>query len=104
MNILEKTMAEMKDSFTSKQFNKRAVLNGYPKEKIETNSGLGNFIKKYADNAYKGSKTWIKRKPNNFVTTRQEEGYHFRNFEEIIDFVKSKGYKILKPISDWVEC
>ena len=60
MKILEKTMEQMPNSFTSNEFNKKAISNGYPKISIQR-KGLSNFIRKYADNAYEGSKTWVKK-------------------------------------------
>jgi len=50
----------MPKSFTSNEFNKKAVSNGYPKTLLQR-KGLSTFIRKYADNAYEGSKTWVKR-------------------------------------------
>ena len=93
MMVLEKTIQEMPNSFTSNEFNKRAVKNGYPVKSLKT-KGLSNFLRKYADNAYVGSKTWIKRDVKNSSLTD----------EEMIKHLKSKGYKIMKPISDWIEC
>ena len=98
MSILEKTMAQMPNSFTSNQFNKKAIQNGYP-EKILKGKGLHSFIGKYADNAYKGSRTWIKRSAvKNGATTIDQ-----MTIDQMISFLKSKGYRIMKPVSDWVE-
>jgi len=91
--ILEKTMEEMPNSFTSNEFNKRAIKNGYPVRSLKR-KGLSSFIKKYADNAYEGSKTWMKKNKNQTTTTE----------EDMIKHLKGKGYKIMKPVNDWVEC
>ena len=93
MEILEKTMNEMPNSFTSNEFNKMAVKNGYPAKNLKR-KGLANFIRKYADNAYDGSKTWVKRVKNNGVISE----------EKMIEYLKSKGYKVMKPVNEWVEC
>ena len=61
MKILEKTITEMPKSFTSNEFGKRAIKNGYPSRKLKR-KGLASFLWKYADNAYKGSKTWTLRR------------------------------------------
>jgi len=95
MMILEKTMQEMPSSFTSNEFNKRAVKNGYP-PKILKRKGLASFIRKYADNAYEGSKTWVKKD--------KIQDKKIMTDEEMIKHLKSKGYKIMKPVKEWVEC
>lgn len=95
MLILEKTMYEMPNSFTSNEFNKRAIKNGYPTKNLK-GKGLASFIRKYADNAYKGSKTWVKRDKNKNTGIISEP--------EMIEYLKSKGYKIMKPVNEWVEC
>jgi len=95
MLILEKTMNEMPNSFTSNEFNKRAIKNGYPAKNLKR-KGLANFIRKYADNAYEGSKTWVKIDKNKNTGIISEP--------EMIEYLKSKGYKIMKPVNEWVEC
>ena len=100
MLILEKTMNEMPNSFTSNEFNKRAVKNGYPAKNLKR-KGLSSFIRKYADNAYYGSKTWVKRRAK---VKKEDRQYSFETFDEIISFLKSKGYKIMRPVNEWVEC
>lgn len=100
MTILEKTMEQMPNSFTSNEFNKKAISNGYPRKSIQR-KGLSNFIRKYADNAYRGSKTWIKRSSKE---KKEDKQYAFETFDEIIAFLKSKGYKIMRPVNEWVEC
>ena len=101
----------MPKSFTSNEFGKRAIKNGYPSRKLKR-KGLASFLWKYADNAYKGSKTWIKRdKTNNTMsedkTNNMMSEYKTNNImgdDEMIKHLKSKGYKIMKPIKDWIEC
>ena len=91
--ILKKTIEEMPNSFTSNEFNKRAIKNGYPAKNLKR-KGLSTFIKKYADNAYIGSKTWIKKNE-----------FHAKITDEyMIEHLKNKGYKIMKPVNDWIEC
>ena len=108
--ILEKTMQEMSNVFTSHEFNKRAVKNGYP-ARILKGKGLANFIRKYADNFSWGSRTWIKREgassPNEVSETRIKRRCTSLPINEIdaaIEFLKSKGYKVMKPVSEWEEC
>ena len=94
MTVLEKTMKEMPNSFTSNEFNKLAIKNGYPASSLRK-KGLASFIRRYADNAYEGSKTWIKKEVINKNTMSDEK---------MIQYLKSKGYKILKQVSEWAEC
>jgi hypothetical protein len=103
MNILRKTMDEMPNVFTSNHFNKRAILNGYPKKKI-VSTGTSNFVKKLANNEYYGSKTWVKKK---VIIKKEYNPNHYKaktlTEDEAVLFLKEKGYKILKPINKWEE-
>jgi len=103
MSILEKTMNEMPNGFTSNEFNKKAVQNGYSKELLER-KGLSRFIKIYADNAYPGSKTWIKKPKkhtNNSESNLENNGLN--DLQSAILMVKKAGLKVMKPVNDWVE-
>ena len=110
MMILEQTIKEMPHSFTSNEFNKRAVKNGYPSRSLKK-KGLSNFLRKYADNAYHGSKTWVKKDATRLSMTNEEmidhlksEGYNIMTDQEMVEYLKSKGLKIMKPVNEWVEC
>ena len=94
--ILEKTMKEMPNTFTSYDFAQRAILNGF--KKIGKNSGLGEFIELYASNDYKYSKTWTKKQQ----TTKNIETISIDE-KTCIEFLNTKGYKILKPINQFEE-
>ncbi len=103
-------MQEMGDSFTSNEFNKRAVKNGYPYRSIK-GKGLANFIRRYADNLYKGSKTWMKRisppLSDEVCETRIKRictSLPINEIDAAIDLLKSRGYKVMKPVSEWEEC
>lgn len=88
----------MPNSFTSNEFNKQAIKNGYPARMLRK-KGLAPFIRKYADNAYDGSKTWVKKEVKKEVINENTT-----SDEKMIQYLKSKGYKIMKPVSEWVEC
>lgn len=88
----------MPNSFTSNEFNKRAIKNGYP-SKLLKRKGLAGFIRRYADNAYVGSKTWLKRDKTKKIISENEMSEN-----EMIEYLKSKGYKIMRQVNDWVEC
>ena len=89
--------------FTSNAFNSQAVKNGYPKRLLK-NNGLAWFLHKYADNDKNRTKTWVKRNTGIIYSKEVIKVYKFKDVDEIISFLKNKGYKIMKPVSDWVEC
>ena len=99
MNILKKTMAEMPKSFTSFEFNRRAVKNGYPERKLK-NKGLASFISIYADNITPRGKTWVKKD----VNVNLSNSIILSTEQQAIKYLKSKGYKVMKPVNEWVEC
>lgn len=108
MKILEKTFKQMPRIFTSNAFNKKAVENGYPRYLIK-NNGTAWFLHKYADNDEERTKTWTKKAKDivldisAFSNISKSNMYRFSSIQEIIAFLKSKGYKIMKPVSEWVE-
>lgn len=101
LEILEKTMREMPDIFTSNNFSKIASLNGYPTHLLG-NKGLGWFIKRYAYNEDKYSKTWTKKTFRGFH--KKDPPPDLITDAEMIIHLKSKGYKIMKPVNEWIEC
>lgn len=98
--ILLKTMEQMPDVFTSNQFNLQAISNGYSALAIAKRSGTGDFIRKYATNDYPYSKMWTKK---NISKNKVEKIERIDNIENAIKLLKSKGYKVLKPINEWQE-
>ena len=106
-SILQKTAAEMPDVFTSHDFNRLAIHNGFPAIKIK-HCGLAKFIRKFATNDERFSKTWTKIpdkkaykeiKMSDFSTIKTMS----MTEDEMIYILKSKGYKIMRPIQDWIE-
>ena len=106
MDILHKTMNEMPNIFTSHAFNKRAVKNGYPKKLLKY-KGLAHFIRLFAKNEY-GSKTWVKIQEsqpiNNQSTSVHQSNDASTDVQKMIDCLKRKGYKVMKPSTGWEEC
>lgn len=104
--ILKKTFDQMGNCFTSQEFTKKAIKNGYSRDLITRNGGLAPFLKMYAKNDPKYIKTWIK---NPKITERPDPihleaiGYHFKSIDDVIRFIKSKGYKVLKQVNNWEE-
>jgi hypothetical protein len=104
MDSLTKTIIEMPKVFTSYEFNRAAIKNGYSERSLK-NKGLSSFISKYADNGYRFSKTWTKKSniglfENPTIKKEKEQMSEL----EMIEFLKSKGYRIMKRVSEWQEC
>jgi len=106
--ILQRTMRQMPRVFTSNQFNKIAIKNGYPRE-ILKKKGLAKFIEQYASNGSFQSKTWVKFTDEKTVISETQKSNSDNNLElsdriqEAIELLKGNGYKILKVHSEWVE-
>jgi len=109
MTVLETTMNEMPLVFTSNEFNTRAIKNGYP-QRLVKGKGLC-FIKEYASNEGIRSKTWTKFDKTNKTKTELLFGAPIKDVEQLaeeriqgmIKELKEKGYKIMKPVSEWLE-
>lgn len=97
MDILKKTIDQMPDVFTSNQFRKQAIKNGYPVKLCKV--GFSAYLKKYADNDIFKTRTWAKK-----PSTKIQKIDAGLNEEEMILYLKNKGYKIMKPVNEWVEC
>ena len=111
VNIMHKTFDEMPNRFTGFLFNKVLIKNGYSANKARRGTKHRNFLRNMAENLGYKSKTWIK-KPE----FQKETGiFSDENFkikpaqpqqlteQRAIEFLKSKGYKIMKPVSNWEE-
>ena len=103
IKILEKTMEEMPRVFTSREFNKSAIRKGYPEEIIRRNSGLSEFIKLHAYNNGHGGKTWTKKNAEPDLLFSNDIEFYKEEIEYFIKALKSKGYKVMKPVNEWVE-
>ena len=91
--ILEKTLNQMDIVFSSNEFSEKAKKNGI--NQFQINNGIiADFLHK---NAIQGD------------TKRMWEKINFNNYQKsdeimtAINLLKSNGYKILKPVSDWIE-
>jgi len=95
MDILQKTLDEMEFSFSSNQFSKKARKNGLSKQEI-SNGIIAIFLHR---NAIQGNTRRMWRKSNTLDSPKKIED----KIAEAIDLLKSSGYKILKPINEWIE-
>lgn len=96
MDILLKTLNEMNFTFSSNEFAKKARKNGLTKQEVD-NGAVASFLHRNALNA--GSKRmW--RKAALIPPTNDSK---VDKINEAINLLKSKGYKIMKPVSEWIE-
>jgi len=109
--ILKKTLSEMPLIFTSQQFNKKALENGYP-TKIFNETGTGFFLRIWAKNDKIKTKTWVKISENerkkrlskSLIDDLVDENPNSQSqIKEAIDLLKREGYKIMKPVNQWEE-
>jgi len=112
LDIIVKTINDMPDIFTSREFNIKAIANGYP-ERMLKGKGLAVFIARFAKNDYHRSKRWTKLTAPEFTDlkiNKQTELTELTEFnfdlslEKAVELLKNNGYKVMKPVSDWVEC
>jgi AAA+ superfamily predicted ATPase len=92
MEILEQTLKKMPLHFSSNYFISCAKKKGL--SQIEVNNGIvKNFL---IMNAKRGDskRLWYKKAPN--VDGNDK-------LTEAIAFIKSKGYRVMKPVNDWIE-
>lgn len=108
--LLTLTFAEMPLIFTSTQFSKKAVFNGFPQSTMSLYS-VSRFLNNVAQNEGFRSKIWTKKSVSSTPNQLQlepkivtEEGLNFMTVEGVIDFLKRRGYKIMKPTTEWLEC
>ena len=84
---------------TESYFKSTAIANGYPKDDALKTKFFPFLRLRATLNKVKG-KTWAKKAMTNEL--------HFDPFietslEEAIKTVKAAGYKVMKPINDWIE-
>lgn len=96
MDILKKTLDEMKFYFSSNEFSKKARKNGLSKQQVN-NGAIAFFLHR---NAVQGETRRMWRKHNKGLTPNYELS---DKIMEAIDLLKANGYKIMKPVSDWIE-
>jgi len=92
-DILSKSLEQMPDFFSSNQFADAAIRQNYPKIAI-TKGMLGSYLHKHATQSNTSKRMWHKR-----GNSHQQ----FNDIDAAIALLKSHGYRILKPVSDWQE-
>lgn len=93
--ILQKALDKMPQQFSSNEFSDKAIRLGYPKEMI-SRGRLGLFLHKNCIQSPESRRMWMKKK--------DDQTLHFNvDLETAIGLLKMKGYKIMKPKTDWEE-
>lgn len=97
-NEFKEAYEAMPDFFSSFDFAKKARENGVPAKITEQGHGR-DFLLKHTPTRQMTAKTWWK----NSSTGKQIKEDKEDRISEAIKLLKEKGYKILKPINEWVE-
>jgi hypothetical protein len=95
--ILKEVFDEMPFQFTSNAFTRKAALHGITKS---PHQGFGDFLRKYAKNDPNYTRTWTKKTNNNRTEPKKETQI---TEEYAIQFLKARGYKIFKTVSELKE-
>ena len=93
--ILFKTLNEMTFIFSSNSFSNRARRNGLTRQQIN-NGAISHFLRL---NAIQDGSRRMWRKKNDSI----QENDLFQKIEDAIKLLKTHGYKVMKPINDWIE-
>jgi hypothetical protein len=93
--ILTKALDKMPQQFSSNEFSERAIKLGYPRQMI-ARGRMGLFLHKNCVQSAESKRMWEKKK--------DEQTLNFNvDLETAIGLLKMKGYKIMKPKTDWEE-
>jgi superfamily I DNA and/or RNA helicase len=101
IDVLQEALKQMPDRFTSQMFTREAIKKGYSERMIK-NNGAKSFLHAHAVNDFRGSKTWTKKT----VIKKKELDFSAASefaLEAMVETLKSHGYKVLKPVNEWVE-
>ena len=102
--ILNNTLNQMDNVFTSNLFAKVAEKNGITRKEIEYDC-IASFLKQKCKR-FETNRKWVKNNFNNNEKksiTKNKIKSDEDIINEAIEILKLNGYRILKPISDWVE-
>lgn len=92
------THNSMPDFFSSFDFAKKARENGIPSKITEQGRGR-DFLLNHTSTKQITSKTWRKKRSEKKQIKEDEK----TKISEAIKLLKENGYKILKPINEWIE-
>lgn len=92
MEILDKTLNQMPHCFSSNYFAKKAKINGLTQ--LEVNNGV---VSSYL------SHKCIKDKTSRRMWYKQDISTNNNELQYAINLLKLNGYKVMKPVNDWIE-
>lgn len=103
--IIEKTFREMDHTFTSSEFCQRAIVNGFSKEYVRA-QGMSKFIRQLATQNRPKGRVWTKKEKAKVIVEENlfAPEVSENNVQAMIRSLKLKGYKIQKPVTEFVEC
>ena len=99
-NILENTLNRMPISFSSNEFTKMAKKSGISQREIDRGI-IANYLKLNANRHEDSRRMYTKKQKA--VDIFQEFHSQSTEIQRAIDLLKSKGYKIMKPVKEYVE-
>jgi hypothetical protein len=101
MDILKKTLDEMYVSFSSNEFSKQAKRNGLSQQEVN-NGAIAHFLSR---NCFRGNsrRLWRKNPTTTTASITIAEKHKNDSVADAISLLKSKGYRIMKPTTDWIE-
>ena len=100
MDILEKTLNQMPSVFSSNHFSTKAQKNGL--SKIQVNAGAISFFLHKNAEQMSTRRMWHKK---HFFTSSPivaKENITDK-ISDAIKLLKENGYKVMKPINEWIE-
>ena len=96
---LEEALNEMPPVFSSREFAVMVKNKGIPKTFVD-NGGMRDFLKNECKN-HNGKRTWVKKTVISIKKHIQPE--IFDDIDHAISLLKSNGYLIQKPVTEWTE-
>ena len=103
---LNDALASMPNKFSSKEFILRCVSVGIPRAVFDGSDLCATFLKLNTDRLT--YRSWSNKKCDRTEPLQEAKSFSTSvesslSINECIEFLKSKGYKIMKPVSEWVE-
>lgn len=103
MELLTKTLDQMNLEFSSNEFSRQALKNGLSKRTIDKGI-MRDFLVR---NCHRGDtkRMWVKKYNTHTIEWKTPIHDSVVNdpIQDAIELLKSKGYRVMKPVSEWVE-
>lgn len=104
MEILLEVLNEMPRYFSSNQFCKVAREHGYPDWEIERDKHV-NFLSMNCTRDIHSNRMWYKKTTHiqNSIVFNDQIKQDVNTVDEAIRILKAEGYKVMKPVTEFVE-